>query len=114
MNLAANARDAMPGGKLTIETTHARRPEDNHVQRHSIIPPGDCVSLTVTDSGECIAPQHLSHIFEPFYSTKATGKGTGIGLATVCGIVKQSSGFVWYTANLDWELPSKFICRAEG
>ncbi len=82
------------GGKLTIETANVRL-DENYVQRHSMVPPGDYALLTVTDSGEGIAPRHLSHIFEPFYTTKAEGKGTGLGLATVYGIVKQSGGFVW-------------------
>ncbi len=82
------------GGKLTIETADVRL-DENYVQRHSIVPTGHYVLLTVSDSGAGIAPQHLSHIFEPFYTTKAAGKGTGLGLATVYGIVKQSGGFVW-------------------
>jgi two-component system cell cycle sensor histidine kinase/response regulator CckA len=95
MNLAANARDAMPlGGKLVIETADVRL-DESYVQRRSVVPPGNYVLLTVTDSGGGIAPQHLPHIFEPFYTTKAEGKGTGLGLATVYGIVKQSGGFVW-------------------
>ncbi len=96
MNLAANARDAMPeGGKCTIETAKAYLDEDYVSRKKIVIPTGRYVALTLTDTGCGISPDHLPHIFDPFYTTKPSGKGTGLGLATVYGIVKQNHGFVW-------------------
>jgi two-component system, cell cycle sensor histidine kinase and response regulator CckA len=96
MNLAANARDAMPqGGQLRIETSNQRL-EDDYVQcKKAIIPTGRYALITVSDDGNGIPPEHMPHIFEPFYTTKPLGKGTGLGLATVYGIVKQNKGYVW-------------------
>ena len=95
MNLAGNARDAMPeGGKLTIATRNVELNED-YIHIRTIVPAGRYIMPEVNDSGEGIEPEHLPHIFEPFYTTKEQGKGTGLGLATVYGIVKQSGGFIW-------------------
>ena len=96
MNLASNARDAMPeGGRLRIETSNVVLDDQFTHHKEVAIPPGRYALITVIDSGEGIPPEHLPHIFEPFYTTKPTGEGTGLGLATVYGIVKQNRGFIW-------------------
>lgn len=96
MNLAANARDAMPqGGHLRIETSSVRL-DGNYIHRKpAVIPPGNYALITVSDDGAGIPREDLPHIFEPFYTTKPSGKGTGLGLATVYGIIKQNKGFIW-------------------
>jgi two-component system, cell cycle sensor histidine kinase and response regulator CckA len=95
MNLAANSRDAMPdGGRLAIATANADvHPED--APALAGLGPGSFVTLTVSDTGHGIPDDVRPHIFEPFFTTKEQGKGTGLGLATVYGIVKQSGGWIY-------------------
>jgi two-component system cell cycle sensor histidine kinase/response regulator CckA len=95
VNLVVNARDAMPsGGIIRIETEALTLLTEMRRDR-AIVPPGRYGLIRVSDTGEGIPPEHLDKIFEPFFTTKRQGEGTGLGLSTVYGIVKQSGGFVF-------------------
>jgi two-component system cell cycle sensor histidine kinase/response regulator CckA len=94
INLAVNARDAMPGGgTLRIQTGNVEL-EESIGRDAEVIPPGSYVQIEVTDTGAGIPPEILGRIYEPFFSTKDVGSGTGLGLSTVYGIVKQTGGFI--------------------
>ena len=100
INLAVNARDSMPGGGSILVSTDQVGVETAVQRGHEVMPAGNYIRINVADTGSGIAQENISHIFEPFFSTKEVGEGTGLGLSTVYGIVRQSDGYIFVDSAL--------------